>query len=394
MRGVSVVYFGGADWSFRREPQHYILEEVVKRGGSAYYVENTGVRWPRITEAHRISARLARALRSAPSGASVTERGVRVISPIAIPIHPSRLVRRINARLVTAQIRRAAHGLRGTTVISWISLPNWTTVDVTERLDPELVLYYVGEEFAAVPGAHPTVRESERHALKLADIVFATSRRLQTLCERAGRRAILAPVAVDVAAFTRAAERRLPKPRDLEGLPGRTIGYVGGLNHKVDTGLLRAVVEAYPQHSVVVLGSVEDAGSAIGPFPNLRMIGERPYSELPAYLQHFDVCLVPYVRTEFTDSVSPAKLIDYLAAGRPVVATAMAEILPFRGVVRIAEGPDEFVLQVRQALEEKPTEQLVAARVEAARSRSIDAIVPPMLDAIERRLVSRSAVLP
>lgn len=384
---MHVVYFGGTDWSFRRQPQQYICAEIARRGGRVLFVENTGVRWPSTRDLGRVRDRLVRLLSTAPTGASVEEYGIRAVPALAIPTHPSKPIRALNCWLVRRQLRRAAPELDGRATVSWISLPNWTTLDVTRALRPRLVVYYCGEEFAAVPQAHPSIRESERAVLAEADIVFATSRRLEMLCKQAGRDdTILAPVGVDLQAFADAAAGRLDRPADLRGLRGRVIGYLGGLNHKVDVPLLEAVVRAFPDDSVVILGSVEDPRCAPRPAPNLYVLGERRYEEIAAYLQHFDVCLIPYVRNEFTDSVCPAKLNDYLAAGRSVVSTALAEVLPFRAVIRVGDGHDAFITNVREALEEWNSERSVAARVAAAATRSYDVIVPRMLAAVEARL--------
>lgn len=390
MKDVTVVYFGGADWSFRREPQHYLLAEVLRRGGQAYYVENTGVRWPRPHDIPRVWLRLRRALMSASSGASLEPSGVRVISPLAVPIHSSDAVRLVNRLAVGVQLRRAVPTLRRARLVSWISLPNWTTLDVTRSLAPETVVYYAGEEYAAVPHADPSIRKSEREVLRRADLVFATSRRLQLLCERAGRSAILAPVAVDVDAFAGAAAGQLERPHELRDLPGKIIGYLGGMNHKVEISLMTAVVDAFPNDSIVVLGSVEDPGAKLAVRPNLHVLGERAYQDVPPFLQHFDVCLIPYKLSAFNDSVSPAKLIDYLAAGRPVVSTPMAEVLPFRDVVRLAKTPAEFVAQVRAALNDPDSAENRDARVGAAAARSYAALVPPMIDLVQHHLDGRA----
>lgn len=389
MRDHTVVYFGGTDWSFRWQPQQYICTEMARLGNEVLFVENTGVRWPHLRDSGRVLRRLGRLVSTSRVGASSEDGGVRAVPALALPAHPSAIVRQFNRLAVSKQIRRAASRLDGRTTIFWIGLPNWTALDVSRSMRPNLRVYYCGEEFAAVPQAHPSIRDSEQQLLVESDLVFATSRRLKALCERSGRPVIMAPAGVDLSVFAQAASRRLSRPPALRGLPGRVIGYLGGLNHKVDRTLLEAVVRTFPDDSVVIIGSVEDPRMRPTPAPNLHILGELPYGDVPAYIQYFDVCLIPYVRNEFTDSVCPAKLNDYLAAGRPVVSTALAEVLPFADVVRVADGVDAFVSQVRDALDEGTSQARTAARVAAAATRSYDVIVPAMLAAVDEALMRR-----
>jgi glycosyltransferase involved in cell wall biosynthesis len=83
--------------------------------------------------------------------------------------------------------------------------------------------------------------------------------------------------------------------------------------------------------------------------PNVHVLGPRPYAELPAYVQSFDVGIIPYVENDWTRAVDPLKLLEYLAAGIPVVASPLPEVEKYRDVVRIAPLGDPFVRATMEA---------------------------------------------
>jgi glycosyltransferase involved in cell wall biosynthesis len=76
---------------------------------------------------------------------------------------------------------------------------------------------------------------------------------------------------------------------------------------------------------------------------NVHFLGPRSRQELPSYLKGFDVCTIPYVCDKLAESIFPLKLFEYLAAGRPIVTTALPELLPFREYIRIGNTDEEFL---------------------------------------------------
>jgi glycosyltransferase involved in cell wall biosynthesis len=87
---------------------------------------------------------------------------------------------------------------------------------------------------------------------------------------------------------------------------------------------------------------------------NLHYLGERTYDEIPGYLRGFDVCLIPY-RTASGIYANPVKFREYQAAGKPIVATLLPEVLQFGELVRITVTGDEFVDRIEQCLSEDPS---------------------------------------
>jgi len=111
--------------------------------------------------------------------------------------------------------------------------------------------------------------------------------------------------------------------------------------------------------------------------------------QIPDYIGAFDVCLVPYVVDEFTSNISPAKLNEYLAVGKPVVSTDLAEVRRFNeandGVVRIGATREEFLHEVQATLEGDARAQRDQRRSVAERN-SWDRRVEAMSRLLEARL--------
>jgi glycosyltransferase involved in cell wall biosynthesis len=117
--------------------------------------------------------------------------------------------------------------------------------------------------------------------------------------------------------------------------------------------------------------------------PNVVFTGQKKVEELPAYLKVFDAALIPYVIGGHTLTVYPLKLHEYLAAGCPVVATALPELRAFTHVVRVAESYDQYIDYVREALADHSA-KAVAARVAVAKQNTWDQRVTDIYAALGR----------
>jgi uncharacterized SAM-binding protein YcdF (DUF218 family) len=160
----------------------------------------------------------------------------------------------------------------------------------------------------------------------------------------------------------------------------------------VDQPLLATTADAMPDATFVLVGPPQVDVAALGARPNVVMLGGRPHDEVPAYVKAFDVALVPYLRSEFTDSVYPVKLNEYLAMGVPVVSTDIPEIRRFNerheGILTVAPDTEAFVAGIRRALADTSPDTR-ARRVSVAESNSwsrrLDAMSALITDALTRR---------
>jgi glycosyltransferase involved in cell wall biosynthesis len=221
---------------------------------------------------------------------------------------------------------------------------------VVGRLGELASVYFCMDDFRYLPNVSPEMLEPlERRLLDRVDGVVATARVLTESKRPRSGRVLYLPQGVNYEHF---AERR-PLPAEMAALPRPRIGFAGGLTTPVDLDLVRRLAAAHPGGSVVLVGPVFIDPRLIAA-PNVHVLGPRPYRDLPAYVQGFDVGIIPYRLNAHTVAVDPLKLLEYLAAGIPVVTTDLPEVRKYRHAVAIADSHEAFLAAVRGALEPGP----------------------------------------
>jgi UDP-galactopyranose mutase len=272
--------------------------------------------------------------------------------------------------------------------ICWLYTP--LAISLARRLEPEAVVYDCMDELSLFAGASPELLPSETELLAWADVVFTGGPSLYRAKRDRHHNVHCFPSSVDAAHFGQARPGGMaPEAVDQRGLPCPRLGYFGVLDERLDRSILEALAESHPEWSLVLVGPVVkiDPGS-LPRRSNLLYTGQRAYEELPSYLGGWDVCLLPFARNDATRFISPTKTLEYMAAERPIVSTPIADVAePYHEVVRLADGPEEFVHACEAALAADPADR--AARTERMRAvlarTSWDATVASM-----ERLVSRA----
>ena len=217
------------------------------------------------------------------------------------------------------------------------------------------VVYDCMDELTGFAGAPESLARREGELLARADVVMTGGASLFEAKRHRHARVHLFPSSVDVPHFARA-RTALDEPPDQAEIPRPRLGYFGVVDERMDLDLLAGVAAARPEWHLVVVGPVAKIDEAALPrAANLHYLGRKPYETLPNYLAGWDVALLPFAHNAATRFISPTKTPEYLAAGRPVVSTAVRDVVrPYgeRGLVRVADGVQEFVAAVEASLGE------------------------------------------
>ena len=233
--------------------------------------------------------------------------------------------------------------------VLWFYTP--MALPLAADLAPSLIVYDCMDELAAFHGAPAILRYRESELFSRAHLVFTGGHSLYE-AKRARHPSVHAfPSSVDAAHFGRAltaqepvAQRRIAGPR---------VGFFGVIDERMDLELVAALADARPSYQIVMLGPVvKISPDSLPKRPNLHWLGARPYEELPAWIAGWDVAMMPFALNDATRFISPTKTLEYLAAGRPVVSTAIRDVVrPYgeRGLVRIADRAS-FARAVDEAL--------------------------------------------
>jgi O-antigen biosynthesis protein len=216
--------------------------------------------------------------------------------------------------------------------------------------------------------------------------VFASAENLVDTLRTINPATHLFPIGVSLEKFEAAWRGETPEPPDVVGLRRPLVGLVGGLRACVDQGLLATLARNRPDWTFVLVGPEQVSFAELRDISNVHVLGPKPHDAVPAYVHRFDVCLVPYVVDSFTDNISPAKLNEYLALGKPVVSTALREVRRynemFGDVVAVASGASEFGGAIARALPDRSA-NAVARRRAAAEANSWQHRVDEMSQLIE-----------
>jgi UDP-galactopyranose mutase len=273
--------------------------------------------------------------------------GVTVLTP-QLP----RGIEGADAEMLVHQLLRETLRERGVVrPIHWFYTP--MMLPLVADMPAAAIVYDCMDELSAFAGAPPELMARERELLKRADVVFTGGHSLFAHKREHHPNVHPFPSSVDAAHFA-AARQPQNDPPDQAAIPFPRIGYCGVIDERMDLALLERVARLRRDWHFVMVGPVAKLDpDALPRLDNIHYLGLKSYAELPRYLSGWNVAMLPFAHNESTRFISPTKTPEYLAAGRPVVATSVRDIVrPYgeRGLVRIADTPDSFVSAIAAAL--------------------------------------------
>jgi UDP-galactopyranose mutase len=289
---------------------------------------------------------------------------LQVRSPLTVPgEYRSALIRRFDAWHVLKTIRR----LRLVPEETVLLLSSPFSPGVVERIPWGLVVYDWMDDFAEFAWAPRSAGRLTQRTISRVDLFTAGTQFLAETKRAQCREVHFVPNGVRFEAF---AAGNPPRPADLPSGFDHVLGYIGTLSDRFDTELVEAVAQAFPRAAVVLIGPRHGSLGRAPRRENILLLGPRPHAELPAYVRHFDVGLIPFRAGPGAQAVNPTKLLEYAAAGVPVVSTALPDVEAlFADCVGIARTPARFIEEIRRALDGEMTAEIARAR-ERARAAS------------------------
>jgi len=344
LSGQSIVCFAGEDWWYHHpHSKNHILKRLA-RHNRVLFVNSITMGLPSISSPEFFQ-KIRRKLRSYLRWLRKVPEGLWVMTPINVPLYGSSVARALNRLLLILQLRLVMLILNLRDPIVWVAIP--TAADIASSLGAKLLVYQVSDKYDFNEDSalsRDVIRDMDACLKQRAAVVMYSGRKLYEEAET--RHRYFLEQAVD---YERFANLPPETPPDIAAIPRPVLGYVGGVDwYTMDVPLIEQVARMRPDWHWVFIGSKSNVVQVSA--PNIHFLGPKPYSELPRYYRHVDVCVLPWNQHNvFTSYGSAIKVREYLATGKPVVISPLYEYLHMPGV-KIYRSIDEFIALVAEVL--------------------------------------------
>lgn len=283
------------------------------------------------------------------------------------------LFNRRNNRKLGKWITRQAALLGFSDCIHLIDTDLYRSRYLKEYLRPAISIYYRRDYIIGFPYWRTHGPRCEEALVRQADIVLANSSYFAEQLRPWNANTHVLNTGVNLELYD--AARDWDKPEDLQSIPSPIIGYTGALiESRLDSDLMYHIARQLPEYSFVLVGP-EDEHFRLHPLHSLKNVhftGRKDVTRLPQYIQHFDVCINPQILNPITDGNYPLKIDEYLAMGKPVVATSthtMRDV--FSAHTHLATAvPEEWIAALRIAVAESDDPVLSSRRIAFAHTHS------------------------
>ena len=277
--------------------------------------------------------------------------------------------------------------LQFSNVILFTDSDMFRSFDFKEILRPELFIYYTRDNLMTVPYWHKHGQFFEPAIMKKADLVVANSPHLASLAKQYNRNSHYIGQGCDVDEYLN--QQDFTKPEEFKNLKGPVIGYVGLLTgRRLDIEMIKAISNAKPEWNIVLVGPEEQdfKESALHNCTNVHFLGAKQPEELYSYIQSFDVCINPQIVNELTKGNYPRKIDEYLACGKPVVATNTPTMDVFKNHCYLALNLEEYLLKIEEAMQDN-SPNLIQSRKEFAASHTWENSIAALWQALGQEVL-------
>src|SRR5574343_19078 len=265
---------------------------------------------------------------------------------------------KVNNRRFASSIQKAIDALGFLDFILFNDNDMFRSFHLKEMLKPALYVYYSRDYMLAVDYWKKHGEKLEPQLIASSDICVANSTYLADYCRQFNPNSYYVGQGCELDLFM---DFNGEAPEDMKKINGVKIGYVGALlGLRLDMGILTEIASKRPEWQLVLVGPEDELfkGSELHQFPNVHFLGSKSPLDLPAYIHSFDICLNPQVISQVTIGNYPRKIAEYLAMGKPVIATST----PFMEAIfnkhtYLAKNPADYIRLIEVALQEDNKER-------------------------------------
>ena len=236
--------------------------------------------------------------------------------------------------------------------ICLVQFPTWSpfVIQLKKKFGFKIV-FDVLDDFHNFPNVIKERKNEEELLVKNSDLIIVTSSSLLSRVKNSKTKTLFLPNAGEYNHFSKLTTNDVLKYKK------PIVGYFGSIAEWFDTDLIEFLAKKRPDTTFVFIGHTFGSDiRKLRELENVHFLGERPYLELPRYLQSFDVCLIPFKILPLTQATHPIKIYEYFAQGKPVVVTQMPELSSMSEMCYIAQDKEDFLKKLNDAIQEKNVE--------------------------------------
>lgn len=293
---------------------------------------------------------------------------------------------RINNKKIFNYTKKIAVGLGFSKPIHLIDNDIYRSYYSKEILGSALSVYYRRDNVQPYAYWKKHAVRLEPKLIRKADLVVCNSPQLADYSKKFNSGSYDVGQGVDLSAYN--TETQFPVPAIIQSIPQPRIGYIGDINSmRLDADLIYELAKSKPGYSFVMIGNEDKifAAHALHKLQNVYFTGSIAKNQVPEYMNALDVCLNPQLVNEITIGNYPRKVDEYLALGKPVIATETKTMELFKEHVYLCNSLDDYKVAVERALNEN-TETMKKQRILFARSHSWENNVNMIYKSIEKHL--------
>jgi len=358
-----IICFPIINWDYRYQRPQHILEKFSDKGHRVFYLT---VSLEPLDQAYHITE-----LRD-----NIYQ--IELNSPKFFDIFKDKFNESLVSRIITS-IKEIIKDLN-LDAISFVEFPTWTplVIELRKQFDYKIIFDCL-DEFTGFSNVIKAREKEEKILLKNSDFVTCSSLYLSKKIQKLTSNLLYLPNAGEFNHFN-----KTPSELQLQKYKKPIIGYFGSIAEWFDNKLIEYVAKNRPELTFILIGHTFGSNiKKLMKLENVHFLGERPYSELPKYLHAFDVCLIPFRNVPLIEATHPVKIYEYMAAGKPVVATNMKELSPMKEICYISKNKEDFLKNLNRALDEKDKE-IVQKRIDFASKNTWDHRINSLYSELEK----------
>lgn len=275
-----------------------------------------------------------------------------------------------NNRLLGNAINKAVKELNFKDAVLFIDNDFYNGLYLPDYVPSTLTMYYLRDYLLAQPYFYKHGKYSEPEIMKKVDVVVTNSLYLTSYAAKYNAASFYTGQGCGDEFFVPPPEKW---PENIKDIPSPVIGYCGFLTGmRLDIELMEKIAAAHPEWNMVLIGPEDDdfKKSSLHQMKNVYFLGSLPASSLPNYVHYFDVCLNPQKVNQLTIGNYPRKVDEYLAVGKPVVATRTETMEDFADCTYLCNDLQDYLTAIENALATKDDVKLQEMRRSVARSHS------------------------